>query len=82
MNKIPTSEIKKLRDITGAGFLDCKEALEKSDFNIENAIDYLRKKGISTAQKKGDRTAKEGLIGISINKRAVKIIIRTANIMI
>ena len=36
MNKIPTSEIKKLRDITGAGFLDCKEALEKSDFNIEN----------------------------------------------
>jgi len=67
MNKIPTSEIKKLRDITGAGFLDCKEALEKSDFNIDNAIDYLRKKGISTAQKKGDRAAKEGLIAISTN---------------
>ena len=43
MNKIPTREIKKLRDITGAGFLDCKEALEKSDFNIENAIDYFQK---------------------------------------
>ena len=65
MIKISTSDIKKLRDLTGAGFLDCKEALDNSNSNIEKAIDFLRKKGISTAQKKGDRTASEGLIAIT-----------------
>ena len=65
MIKISTSDIKKLRDLTGAGFLDCKEALDNSNSNIEKAIDFLRKKGISTAQKKGDRTASEGLISIT-----------------
>ena len=59
--------IKKLRGLTGAGFLDCKEALDNSNSNIEKAIDFLRKKGISTAQKKGDRTASEGLIAITKN---------------
>ena len=67
MIKISTSDIKKLRDLTGAGFLDCKEALDNSNSNIEKAIDFLRKKGISTAQKKGDRTASEGLIAITKN---------------
>ena len=65
MIKISTSDIKKLRDLTGAGFLDCKEALDNSNSNIEKAINFLRKKGISTAQKKGDRTASEGLIAIT-----------------
>ena len=65
MIKISTSDIKKLRDLTGAGFLDCKEALDNSNSNIEKAIDFLRKKGISTAQKKGNRTASEGLIAIT-----------------
>ena len=65
MIKISTSDIKKLRGHTGAGFLDCKEALDNSNSNIEKAIDFLRKKGISTAQKKGDRTASEGLIAIT-----------------
>ena len=67
MIKISTSDIKKLRDLTGAGFLDCKEALDNSNSNIEKAIDFLREKGISTAQKKGDRTASEGLIAITKN---------------
>ena len=67
MNKISTSDIKKLRGLTGAGFLDCKEALDNSNSNIEKAIDFLREKGISTAQKKGDRTASEGLIAITKN---------------
>jgi len=73
MSKISTSDIKKLRDLTGAGFLDCKEALEKSNSIFDDAIQYLRKKGISTAEKKGDRSAKEGLISISkddTNKKA------------
>ena len=67
MNKISISGIKELRDLTGAGFLDCKEALDNSNSNIEKAIDFLREKGISTAQKKGDRTASEGLIAITKN---------------
>ena len=65
MNKISTSDIKKLRDLTGAGFLDCKEALENSDSDIDKAIEFLRKRGVSTAQKKKDRTVSEGLIAIS-----------------
>ena len=68
MNKISISDIKKLRDLTGAGFLDCKNALDNSNSDIDKAIEFLRKKGISTAQKKGDRTASEGLIAISTNQ--------------
>ncbi len=68
MNKISTSDIKKLRDLTGAGFLDCKNALDESNSDFDKAIEFLRKKGISTAQKKGDRTASEGLIAISTNQ--------------
>ena len=68
-----TSDIKKLRDLTGAGFLDCKEALDSTNSDIDKAIEFLRKKGISTAKKKGDRTASEGLIVITkdnSNKKA------------
>ena len=65
MNKISTSDVKKLRDLTGAGFLDCKEALENSSSDIDKAIEFLRKKGISSAQKKGDRKTSEGLIAVS-----------------
>ena len=68
MNKISTSDIKKLRDLTGAGFLDCKKALDDSNSDIDKAIEFLRKKGVSTAQKKSDRTASEGLIAISTNE--------------
>ena len=68
MNKVSTSDIKKLRDLTGAGFLDCKKALDDSNSDIDKAIEFLRKKGISTAQKKSDRTASEGLIAISTNE--------------
>ena len=65
MTKLSTCDIKKLRDITGAGFLDCKEALDETNSDIDKAIDYLRKKGISTAQKKGERTASDGLVALT-----------------
>lgn len=55
------SLIKELRDISGAGLMDCKKALEASDGNIDKAIDYLREKGISKAAKKEGRIAAEGL---------------------
>ena len=61
-----TSLIKELRDMSGAGLMDCKKALEASDGNIEKAMDYLREKGISKAAKKASRIAAEGLSTILI----------------
>ena len=54
--------VKSLRDKTGAGMMDCKRALLESEGDIENAIDYLRKSGITKAEKKGSRETKEGVI--------------------
>jgi elongation factor Ts len=54
--------VKKLREKTGAGIADCKKALVESDGDIEKAVEYLRKKGAATSQKRSDRVAKEGLI--------------------
>ena len=59
--------VKELRDKTGAGFLDCKEALSNNDGNIDSAIDYLRKKGLAKASKKSSREANEGAIGFYEN---------------
>jgi elongation factor Ts len=56
--------IKNLRETTGAGFLDCKIALEENNNEIEKSIDYLRKKGLAKATKKLLRTANEGAVGI------------------
>ena len=57
-------KVKELRDLTGAGMVDCKNALSENDENIDLAIEYLRKKGIAKAAKKSDRSAAEGLITI------------------
>jgi len=57
------SLIKNLREITGAGFVDCKKALIENNNDIDNSIDYLRKKGLSKASKKSNREAKEGAVG-------------------
>ena len=59
---IDASVVKELRDKTGAGMMDCKKALVETSGNIDKAVDYLRKSGIAKAEKKGGRTAKEGLV--------------------
>lgn len=59
--------VKTLREKTGAGMLDCKKALEATDGNLDQAIDYLREKGIAKAAKKADRIAAEGLCNIVID---------------
>lgn len=70
---ISASLVKELREKSGAGMLDCKKALEATNGNIDEAIDWLREKGISKAAKKADRIAAEGLASIMIdgNKAAI-----------
>jgi elongation factor Ts len=62
---ISASMVKELRDQTGAGMMDCKAALNESGGNIDAAVDWLRKKGLSKAAKKAGRVAAEGLIGVA-----------------
>lgn len=56
--------IKALRERTGAGMMDCKHALEETDFDMEKAVDWLREKGIAKAAKRANRTAAEGLAAV------------------
>ncbi len=66
--------IKDLRNKTGAGFLDCKNALSENNNNIDNAIEYLRKKGLAKASKKTSREANEGAIGIYFNDKYIAVL--------
>lgn len=69
MSEISASEVKALRERSGAGMMDCKKALVECNGDIEKAVDYLRKKGLSTAAKKASRVAAEGLIGVRVNDK-------------
>ena len=60
--KITADMVKKLRDMTGAGMLDCKKALEEAEGDFEKAVEILRKKGIAKAAKKAGRATAEGII--------------------
>ncbi|MCD6486900.1 MAG: translation elongation factor Ts [Syntrophobacterales bacterium] len=59
---ITVSMVKELRDKTNAGMMNCKEALAASEGNLEKAVEYLRKKGLSAATKRSSRAAKEGMV--------------------
>lgn len=59
---ITAQDIAKLREMTGAGMMDCKKALDEANGNIENAIDILRKKGVAKAAKRAGKVAAEGII--------------------
>jgi elongation factor Ts len=63
MAEITAALVKELRETTGAGMMDCKRALTEADGNLQDAIDWLRKKGLSAAAKKSGRVAAEGLVG-------------------
>lgn len=64
MTTITTDMIKKLREATSAGILDCRKALEASDGDFDKALDFLREKGLATAAKRASRQASEGVIDI------------------
>jgi elongation factor Ts len=65
MSNISASLVKELRDKTGAGMMDCKNALNENNGDIESSIDWLRTKGLAKAAKKSGRVASEGLIAVS-----------------
>jgi elongation factor Ts len=66
MAAITAAMVKDLREKTGAGMMDCKGALVETDGDIEGAVDWLRKKGLSKAAKKSGRVAAEGLVGVAV----------------
>lgn len=67
MAEIAATQVKALRDRTGAGMMDCKKALVACEGDMEQAIDWLRKKGLSLAAKKAGRVACDGLIGVCVD---------------
>lgn len=60
--EISAADVKKLRDVTGAGMMDCKKALKESNGDLDGAIEYLRKQGQKMTEKRADREAKEGVV--------------------
>jgi elongation factor Ts len=60
--EISATMVKELREKTGAGIMDCKEALSASEGSIEDAVDYLRKKGLQAAEKRSSRATREGVV--------------------
>lgn len=67
MANYSTAEVKRLREITGAGFMDCKKALDEADGDFEKAVEYLRIKGAKDVGKRAERNAAEGLVAASGN---------------
>jgi elongation factor Ts len=70
MAEISAKRVKELRDQTGAGMMDCKKALKEVDGDLQKATEWLRQKGISSAEKKVGRTAAEGSVGSYIHTGA------------
>src|SRR5579859_7224303 len=75
MANISSADIKRLRDLSGAGMMDCKNALAEADGNIEEAIELLRKKGIKDAGKRADRTAANGLVSAELAGTSAGILV-------
>lgn len=74
MAEVSASLVKELREKTGAGMMDCKRALAETSGDLEQAIDWLRKKGLSAAAKKAGRVAAEGLVGVATSGRSGAIV--------
>ena len=74
MAEITAALVKDLREKTGAGMMDCKKALTENGGDVEAAIDWLRKKGLSAAAKKSGRVAAEGLVGVASAKNRAAMV--------
>ena len=76
---ITAAMVKELREMTGAGMMDCKKALASTDGNMEAAVDFLREKGLATAQKKAGRIAAEGIVATALTDDAKKAVVVEVN---
>ena len=74
MAEISAALVKDLREKTGAGMMDCKKALGETGGNLEEAVDWLRKKGLSSAAKKAGRVAAEGLVAVAAGEKAAAVL--------
>jgi len=74
MTAISAGQVKQLRDKTGAGMMDCKTALTETKGDMEQAVDWLRKKGLSKAATKAGRVAAEGLVGVTVADKTGAIV--------
>ncbi|HRJ91415.1 MAG TPA: elongation factor Ts, partial [Candidatus Saccharibacteria bacterium] len=72
---ITVEDIKKLKELTGIGLTDAKQALVEADGNFDNALEALRKKGLTKAEKKGDREAREGVIDSYVHDGRIGVVL-------
>ena len=79
MAEITASLVKELREKTGAGMMECKKALAETAGDLEQAIDFLRKKGLSVAEKKAGRVASQGLVGGIVDGNEVKMYVKVGD---
>ncbi|MFM8485632.1 MAG: translation elongation factor Ts, partial [Bacteroidota bacterium] len=79
MYKATAADIQKLREMTDAGMMDCKKALEETGGDFQEAQDWLRKKGIAKAAKREDREAKEGVVVAKTNASQTQGIVIALN---
>ena len=71
---ITAEQVKQLRDMTGAGMMECKKALSETDGNLEKAVDALRKAGIAKAEKRADRAASQGRVDSYIHDARIGVL--------
>ena len=71
---ITATMVKELREMTGAGMMDCKKALTATDGDMDKAVEFLREKGLATAQKKAGRIAAEGIVMLIVSEDGKKAV--------
>lgn len=76
---ITAAMVKELREMTGAGMMDCKKALNATEGDVEKAVEFLREKGLATAQKKAGRVAAEGLVATALTENGKKAVVVEVN---
>ena len=74
MAEISASLVKQLREMTGAGMMDCKKALAENAGNLDESVDWLRKKGLAAAAKKAGRVAAEGLVAAVVDGKEAALV--------
>ena len=76
---VTAAMVKELREMTGAGMMDCKKALTATDGDMDKAVEFLREKGLATAQKKAGRIAAEGIVMLTVSEDGKKAVVVEVN---